>query len=44
VLEKGVITGFNDLGSAMTSAMKIVGRDPRVLVIPDGTVTVPMVG
>jgi nickel-dependent lactate racemase len=44
VLEKGFITGFNDLGSAMTSAMKIVGRDPRVLVIPDGTVTVPMVG
>jgi hypothetical protein len=28
----------------MTSAMKIVGRGPRVLVIPDGTMTVPMVG
>ncbi|MGZ7193326.1 MAG: nickel-dependent lactate racemase family protein [Halobacteriota archaeon] len=43
-LEKGFITGFNDLGSAMTSAMKIVGGGPRVLVIPDGTATVPMVG
>ena len=44
ILEKGFITGFNDLVSAMTSAMKIVGRGPRVLVIPDGTMTVPMVG
>jgi hypothetical protein len=28
----------------MTSAMKIVGQGSRVLVIPDGTMTVPMVG
>ena len=44
ILEKGFITGFNDLGSAMTSAKKIVGRGSRILVIPDGTMTVPMVG
>ncbi len=42
-LAKGFIRGFDDIGSAMISARDIIGRDPRVLVIPDGTMTVPFV-
>jgi nickel-dependent lactate racemase len=42
ILSKGFIKGFKDLGSAIASARKIVGKDPRILVIPDGTMTVPM--
>ncbi|MCU0798239.1 MAG: nickel-dependent lactate racemase [Candidatus Thermoplasmatota archaeon] len=43
-LAKGFITGFSDIDAAMASARDIIGKDPRVLVIPDGTMTVPMVG
>ncbi len=43
-LSKGFITGFDDIGAAMGSARAIIGSDPRVLVIPDGTMTVPLVG
>jgi len=40
-LEKGFIKGYSDLDSSMKDAIKITGENPRVLVIPEGTVTVP---
>jgi nickel-dependent lactate racemase len=42
-LEKGFITGFADLEKALDRALDKVGSDPKVLFIPDGTVTVPLV-
>lgn len=42
-LARGFITGFSDLDEALKKAMKITGKDPSILLIPDGTVTVPYV-
>lgn len=41
-LRNGRIEGFSDLDAAMERAFIKVGRDPHILLIPDGTVTVPM--
>jgi nickel-dependent lactate racemase len=40
-LKKGFIEGYTSLDDALRDAFGIVGKDPRILVIPDGTVTVP---
>ena len=42
-LRKGFITGFSDLNDAIEQAMEITGEDPKILLIPDGTVSVPLV-
>ncbi|MBN1538571.1 MAG: nickel-dependent lactate racemase [Candidatus Thermoplasmatota archaeon] len=42
VLEKGFMEGFWDLDHAMKRAFEITGDHPDILVIPDGTVTVPI--
>jgi nickel-dependent lactate racemase len=42
-LEKGFITGFSNLVEALEEAVKIVEDSERILLIPDGTVTVPLV-
>jgi nickel-dependent lactate racemase len=42
-LRKGFISGFSDLDDAMEKAIKITGENPKVLLIPDGTVSVPLV-
>jgi nickel-dependent lactate racemase len=43
-LEKGFIRGYSHIDDALRDAFRIVGEDPRVLIIPDGTVTVPHEG
>jgi lactate racemase len=42
-LKRGFITGFKDLDSALERALKGVDGEPDVLLIPDATVTVPMI-
>ncbi|MFW3147275.1 MAG: nickel-dependent lactate racemase, partial [Thermoplasmatota archaeon] len=41
-LAKGFIGGFVDLDEALSAAKDITGTDASILVIPDGTVTVPL--
>ncbi len=41
ILSKGFIKGFETVEDAFKEAISISGEDPTVLIIPDGTVTVP---
>ncbi len=42
-LKKGFIEGYETLDEALSEVLRTMKSDPRVLVIPDGTVTVPNV-
>ncbi|MGA1793898.1 MAG: nickel-dependent lactate racemase [Thermoplasmatota archaeon] len=41
-LRRGFIEGYSDLDRALERAIEITGSDPDILLIPDGTVTVPL--
>ncbi|MFO8050836.1 MAG: nickel-dependent lactate racemase [Thermoplasmatota archaeon] len=41
LVEKGFMSGYGSLDEALTNALKGKNEKPRILLIPDGTVTVP---